>query len=290
MKLMEDYNKDRTKKILEEIKKGFTKEISFDDIYSALGAEKFNYEQVTGDMPLNDYFPALNPQNMSSSYGSYVSSVNNAYDKNLTYYHLSFSEKKSSERMIINIQKQENTIKLAQKMLSIIMDKGMENSRINSFKFMVGKKMPDKIKNDKIVIYYDKINRDIVSKIVFEAAQKANIEFVFNHLSAFYHLASVSNSDNKEEQEKYSVGVGVEIGGTSFTAERAKEIFKFMTGQSAPQNINAAEGVYLYDDLESLIGEPTNAFPIRDEIKEMEPEKFVEDAYNLCIKYCKPFL
>ena len=193
--------------------------------------------------------------------------------------------------MIINIQKQENTIKLAQKMLSIIMDKGMENSHINSFKFMVSKKnpMPDKIKNDKIVIYYDKINRDNVGKIVFEAAQKANIEFVFNHLSAFYHLASVSNSDNKEEQEKYSVGVGVEIGGTSFTAERAKEIFKFMTGQSAPQNINAAEGVYLYDDLESLIGEPTNAFPIRDEIKEMEPEKFVEDAYNLCIKYCKPF-
>lgn len=292
MKLIEAYNETKTKEMLKKIKTGFTNEISFDDIYNALGAENFNYEQVTGDMFLSDYFPALNPQyNMSSSssYMTYVNSVNSVYNNNLTYYHLLFSEKKSSERMIINVQKQENTIKLAQKMLSIIMDKGMENSHINSFKFMVGKKspMPDKIKNDKIVIYYDKINRDNVSKIVFEAAKKANVEFE-PYLSAFYHIASVLDSEKKEEQDKFLVGIGVEISGTSFTTERAKEIFKFMTGQSAPKNINAAEEAYLYDDLELVIGDPTK-FPIRDEIKEMEPDKFIKDAYNLCLQYCKPF-
>lgn len=154
---------------------------------------------------------------------------------------------------------------------------------------MVGKKspMPDKIKNDKIVIYYDNIKRDDVSKIVLEAAKKVNVEFVL-YLSAFYHIASVSDSTEETEQNKYPVGIGVELKGTSFTTERAKEIFKFMTGQSVAKNTNATKETCLYDDME-LVTEGSAKFPVRSEIKNMDTEKFIEELYNLCKKYCKPF-
>lgn len=286
---MEYYNETKTKKILKNIKESYTKKISYNAIYMALGAhdhKENNYSSSKYDICL--CFPIIHAQTDYDNYKLYINNIGSISQSESTYYHFRISKSiTASERMIINLQSQDDTIKLVRNLFSTLYSSNTKNC-ISSLKFLFGKIDPNKkIKYDKIVIYYNTTDRATVCKLVYAAARNSKVYFLKDN-SAFYHIASVSDSEEKKEQDKYLVGIGVEISGTSFTTERAKEIFKFMTGKSVAKNMDATEEAYYYDDMELVNGGSDN-IPIRDEILQMDTNKFVEDAYNLCVKYCKPF-
>lgn len=277
MRVIENFNESATKSKLAEIKRNFTSEVSFGDIYDTLSMYSGRYPASPVD-DLNIVFPEImsqlgleggeQKQEEVRKYYCYYRRFNNyAYNRNLGYYHLQFSGDKPSERMIINIATQQDTINLIRQILSKYYADNNEFESISSIKFYAGRRVYEHVKFDKIVIYYNATSREKVASIIYDAAIKANVTFLPDN-SAFYNIVTVS--PNQSNEKKYCVGIGVEIGHSSFTTERAKEILTFMTGKTITEQ------------------EEDIKYPVTKEVQEMDETTFQSEAYNLCIKNCKP--
>lgn len=132
------------------------------------------------------------------------------------------------------------------------------------FYAMIPKSRSRAFKCDKIVIYYEKTNRNIVYQEVIDAAKAFRIPPTnfLTPISGFYHVAGT-------EDNSFLVGIGVEISGTSFTKERSKRIFQKLTGMT--YNKNTADVKYRY------IG------------TEPDEKVFIENLYSEVISDCPKF-
>ncbi len=236
MELIEEYNETAT---LEMLQKMFyvdndpfllRDKISFYEIYNILSRSNAIYPSTKGADVYWTHFPMHKAQNMSYEvYDNYMKEMNKAYD-NGDYFHFVFNHNKATERMIINVTNQDSSLKLSQALLSLQIQAPLTgNYQIPTFKVYLRKRITGTplLKNDKIVIYYERSHRDEVYKNVVDAANlcKVESENFSSIISGFYHL--VIDDDSKT----YPVGIAVEKDSkVSFTESCANSILKQLTG------------------------------------------------------------
>lgn len=239
MKLKEEYNETATLKMLE---KTFYKDddpfflrdkISFDEIYAILGYSKGRYPSSTDTNAFWKHFPTYQAQSMWSgerknTYDTYVRNMSEAYNSG-DYFHFIFNEGTATERMIINVTNQSSSLKLSQFLLSLQIQAPLTgNYQIPEFKIYLKKHITGDplLKNDKMVIYYERSHRDRVYGSIVQAAKQCKIRSTdfSSIISAFYHLAT-------DDDDTYPVGIAVEKNSTiSFTESCANSILKQLTG------------------------------------------------------------
>lgn len=238
MKLIDEYNRTETLKMLEKIiyanteTKEYKTEISFGDIYDTLSECKDSYPACNLDN-FWTYFPQCVSQYMyenekfMEAQKDYISWITYSI-KVGDYFHYIFKSEESTERMIININTQENAMELSRALLSLLMQMSSENCPVVSFKFFL-KSDPSsqvKVKKDKIVVYYEHKNRNIVYDKIIAAAGlcRAKPTDFSKNISPFYHLAGDDNGN-------FPIGIAVEITSTgmSFTGNCSNEILFKLT-------------------------------------------------------------
>lgn len=230
MQLIEAYNETATKQTLYRLMgnyciPGSPEQVCIADIYDELGREVPVFSPYhTGDGQfLTDLytFPMIYPQ---GDQGSQVADA--LYDfcrrkfEGGSYFHFKSTRVPVDERMMINVTDQAHAVALVRYVLSVA------NGLIRHIKFYaVGRAPADKgLKFDKVVIYYDRIDRQAIYNHVLAGAIDRHC--VFNRsLNGFLHVAGDDNGG-------YPVGIGQEIAGTSFTKDRTKKVFEELTGLS----------------------------------------------------------
>lgn len=270
---LEPYNEIHTKSLLRQL---FSKgQISINEIYTLLGTDNINngrqYTLPDINSDIVSFTPAmLKPQgaNYTAAIQPYENLVRNEYI-NGNYFHIRFQNQGSTERMIINIKTQQDAVNIM-KYLSLKETENLYKSlptAINSMKFYalhsLGRRTA--LKCDKIVIYYERRNRDDVYQMIIEAARVFNIPSAnfLTPISGFYHLAGRNDGS-------YRVGIGVEISGTSFTKERTKNIFHKLTGRNFSNSDTQTQYGYSYQEPNATI--------------------FVDELYSHGVIGCKDFL
>lgn len=205
--------------------------ISFHDIYDRLGREEVgntSYHHGDGEL-IKDFFtfPIMYPQNVNGM-GEMINSIHDMYTDSFnkgTYFHFK-STRKANERMIINLSTQQEATMLVRDTLY------RSYNVISHIKFFAAKQAsPIKhLKCDKIVIYYDRANRNVVFQTVCNAAKSRGYDFK-RELSAFYHIVG-------DDEGKYPVGIGIELMASSFTENRTAEILEALTGVKRAEKKN----------------------------------------------------
>lgn len=278
MKLKEEYNKTATlemlKKILyeDETLSSRRTEISFDEIYDILSTSNDLYFPSTDANAFWKHFPTYQAQNMwydksgRDAYSAYMRKMSEAYNRG-SYFHFDFNEGKATERMIINVTNQSSSLKLSQFLLSLQVQAPFTSKyQIPKFKtYLQGIITAEPLKNDKMVIYYERQHRDSIYGSIVQAAKQCKIISIdfSSTISGFYHLVT-------ENDDTFPVGIAIEKNSTiSFTDSCANSIFQQLTG------------INLFDESESA--KENEEYEIKNTL---EAEgifiKVVEDC-------CKPF-
>lgn len=224
MKLIEAFNEKETKERLYGIMNYLTgcTTVSFRDIYDRLGREKDDfspYHKGDGELIQNFFtFPVMYPQGKNME--ELVDNINGIYQKSYqkgAYFHFK-SDRTANERMIINLSTQQEATMLVRDALY------WSYNVISRIKFFASEheKVTKSLKCDKMVIYYDRIHRDVIFQTVCNAAKNRGYNFK-EELSAFYHIAG-------DNDGSYPVGIGIELMFSSFTENRTAEILEALTG------------------------------------------------------------
>lgn len=221
MEVFEAFNETATKEYLQGL---YGKEkVSFDDVYTVLGVEKainptYGYGIEGHFMSyLNRYITY--PQRNKQPFRNYINVLKECYTKG-DYFHMFGDDAAANERMIINIKTQEGALILITHLLTEI------PHYIKSLKYYgVKLQLDKKFKYDKIVIYYNTSHRDNLYNTI--KASTIGGELFLKAISGFYHLCHDGNN-------KYFVGIGKEVEGTSFTTETTYAVLSKMTGLKTP--------------------------------------------------------
>lgn len=245
MFIREEYNRQRTLSLLEALFQTISsqQDVTPQMIYNTLGEESvFNEEYLKISCWDNLYQLIQNvdliPQNMSDEeYNSYMEAniktkaeiIKKFYQAG-DYFHISLNDEiKSNERLIINMSTQCDATDFVLKLTSEKYNKVAQ--KITLLKFYAEEVSTQKtlLKYDKIVMYYDHNDFDIIQTALEELLPGITQP----HLNAFYHLY-------KKDDKAIYFGVAEEKNpDVSFSELRTKDILNFITGPSAvPQYWN----------------------------------------------------
>lgn len=232
MRVFEAFNETATKEYLKGLH-GKAK-VSFNDVYRVLGVEKA-INPIYGYGVEGHFLSYLNryityPQRNKQPSRDYLNMLKQCYTQG-DYFHMFGDDAAANERMIINIKTQEGALILITHLLTVI------PHYIRALKYYgVKQQLDKKFKYDKIVIYYNTSNRDDLYNAI--KASPIGGELFLKAISGFYHLYDDGN-------EKYFVGIGKEVGGTSFTTETTYAILSEMTGKTISYLKGVDNGIQL---------------------------------------------
>ncbi|WP_282080076.1 DUF4157 domain-containing protein [Aquimarina algiphila] len=194
----------------------------FEFIYDSLGTEK--NETYTSN--------PINKQDMGNiNYQAQSEKPSEEAYETGDYFHVfGNNDKDSNERIILNIKDQndakklvdhikegvENPEKITLKTFAVKYDMAW-TKKIESLKFFASREQQNKVKYDKVVIYFEGTSND-------REAIRAGIKRFFNYelLKKDVFNEDISAFYNKMDK---GMGYGKEIEGTSFTSESAKSLF-----------------------------------------------------------------